>query len=220
MNWKFFKTNWFTIALVLLVLVFIARKNLLPGAGKDIMPRQKEGQEALPEKYTSAGSNSSLGFSAESGQRGLQKPSPDEATAVAFLQRFGKVAVSERKKFGLPASVMLACAYVNSFAGQHETATAANNFFALPCSDEWEGETATLDGKCVRRYETAWASFRDFSIFLTSQEWFGSVRKSAGKDWQAWVKALDQKGISDVANFGAELEKVIAAYRLHELDAK
>jgi len=216
MNWKFIKTNWFTIALVLLVLVYIIRKNLPPGPGKVITPEHKEVKEAAPEKYTSAESNTFLGFSLESARDGSQKHSPHEATAVAFLQRFGKVAVSERKKFGVPASVLLACAYVNSTAGQRETATTANNYFALSCSDEWEGETAKVGGKCVRRYETAWASFRDFSIFLTSQEWFGSVRKSAGKDWRIWVKELDQKGVSD----GGELEKAITTYRLYDLDEK
>lgn len=219
MNWKFFKTNWFTIALVLLVLLFIVRKNLPLGAGKAASPGQKEQQETNPEKYTSSGNNALLGFSAETTQHGLQKRDPDGATAVAFLQRFGKVAVSERKKFGVPASVLLACAYVNSAAGQRETAATVNNYFALPCSDEWEGETAKVGGKCVRRYETAWMSFRDFSIFLTSQEWFGSLRKKAGKDWQIWVKELDQRDISDVPNFGAELEKVITTYRLYDLDA-
>ena len=216
MNWKFIKTNWFTIALVLLVLVYIIRKNLPPGPGKAVTPEHKEVKEATPEKYTSAESNTFLGFSLESARGGSQKHSPNEAAAVAFLQRFGKVAMSERKKFGVPASVLLACAYVNSSAGQRETATAANNYFALSCSDEWEGETSKVGGKCVRRYETAWASFRDFSIFLTSQEWFGSVRKSAGKDWRMWAKELDQKGISD----GSELEKVITAYRLYDLDEK
>ena len=220
MNWKFIKTNWFTIALVLLVPVYIAQKNFSSDPGKAITPGQKGSKEANPEKYTSAEQNTFLGFSLESTPSGVQKSSPDGATAVAFLQRFGKVTVSERKKFGVPASVLLACAYVNSAAGQRETATTANNYFALPCSDGWEGETAKIGGKCVRRYETAWASFRDFSIFLSSQEWFGSVRKSAGKDWRAWVKELDQKGISDVPNFSAEMEKVIAAYRLYDLDEK
>lgn len=220
MNWKFIKTNWFTIALVLLVLVYIAQKNFSSGPGKAITPGQKESKEANPEKYTAAEQNTFLGFSLESAPSGAQKSSPDGATAVAFLQRFGKVTVSERKKFGVPASVLLACAYVNSAAGQRETATTANNYFALPCADDWEGETAKIGGKCVRRYETAWASFRDFSIFLSSQEWFGSVRKSAGKDWRAWAKELDRKGISDVPNFSGEMEKVITAYRLYDLDEK
>lgn len=220
MNWKLIKTNWFTIALALLVLLFIARKNLQLGTGKAASPEQKEQPETNPEKYTSAGSNNLLGFSAETAPNALQKYSPDETTTVAFLKRFGKVTVSERKKFGVPASVLLACAYVNSAAGLRESATTANNYFALPCTDGWKGESAKLGGRCVRKYETAWLSFRDFSIFLTSQDWFGPLRQSAGGDWKAWVKELDKRNISDVPNFGEEMEKVITAYRLYDLDDK
>lgn len=215
MNWKFLKTNWFTIALVLLLLSAVARK-FAPTKGSDTSaPKKQERPEANPEKYTATDQQALLDFSANA----PAKPVVDRATAIAFIRRFESVAISERKKFGIPSSVLLGCALVNSAAGKADWVNRTNNFFALPCSSDWEGGTASLDGRCLRRYESAWASFRDFSIFLTSQEWYGSVKKSAGKDWQKWSKELAKHGISDVSDFGAELEKAIQTYRLYDLDA-
>lgn len=217
MNWKFLKTNWFTIALVLLLLSAVARKFAPAKAGGTTSPKTKEQPEANPEKYTAAEKQAMFDFSANSAT--LSKPAVDKAAAIAFIRRFEEVAISERKKFGIPSSVLIGCALVNSAAGQADWVNRTNNFFALRCSSDWEGGTATVGGHCLRRYESAWASFRDYSIFLTSQDWYGSVKKSAGKDWQKWAKELGGKDISEVPDFGKELEKAIQAHRLYDLDA-
>ena len=214
--WKFFKTNWFAIALVLLLLVAIGRNN----------PRFRfwnpDGPTVAGGKYTDArpvpAAHSEL-FGME-GTADVAMPSVDDATAVAFLKRFGNLAVNERKKFGIPPSVLLACAYVNSHSGQRIAALQANNFFALPANAGWDGGVATMDGQHFRRYDTAWASFRDFGAMLSQQPWFDEVRKSAVIDWQQWLKGLDGKSISDVRNNTAEMRTVIETYRLYELDGQ
>jgi flagellum-specific peptidoglycan hydrolase FlgJ len=201
------------------VLLLIGRKYFPAQFGS--APGQPERVEKFTEQKGKQESASFLGLISGGGPGKSQRvPSVEMPVAEAFLRRFAKVALSEHKKFGTPASVILACAYVNSFAGQRESATAANNFFALPCGDGWEGESAQVGGHCVRKYETAWASFRDFSIYLSSQEWFGALRKSAGQDPKLWAKQLGSRGISDVENFGAEVARVIEEYQLTRLDSE
>lgn len=218
MKWKFFKTNWFTVAVVLLLVVAIVQRKLSFGNSKANSPTPKEHPAPNPEKYTSAGGESLLGFPAESPLASNQKQAASKAEAVAFVRRFENTAMSERKKFGIPASVILACAFVNSEAGKGDFVAKTNNFFALPCSSDWEGETLNVGGRCLRRYETPWASFRDFSIFLTGQEWFGNVKKTAGKDWQKWTKELAKHNIFEVRDFEAEMTKAIQTHRLYDLD--
>lgn len=218
MNWKSLKTNWFTIALVILLLSAVSRKFILGKGGGAATPKKYEQQEANPEKYTATDNQALLDFSGESSRDANAKPVVDKAAAIAFIRRFESVAISERKKFGIPSSVLLGCAFVNSNAGKAPWVNRTNNFFGLPCATEWEGGTATLDGRCLRRYDSAWASFRDYSIYLTSQDWYGSVKKSAGKDWQKWSAELSKRGISNVPEFGKELERVIQTHRLYDLD--
>lgn len=215
MLWKFIKTNWFAVALMFLLLVAIGRNN----------PRFRFWDAGKPTvstgKYTTVnpGSTAHLDLFGESGAPTVSMPTVDDATAVSFLQRFGNVAVNERKKFGIPPSVLLACAYVNSFSGQREAAQQGNNFFALPCTG-WDGSIVTIEGQCFRKYDTAWASFRDFGLYMGSQPWFSTVRQDAGSDWQQWLKALDGKGVSDVRNHTSEIKTIIETYRLYELDGK
>ncbi|MBL7808482.1 MAG: glucosaminidase domain-containing protein [Saprospiraceae bacterium] len=155
-----------------------------------------------------------LGFVPDESDRLKTKQNSAPADAEAFLKRFASVAVSEKKKFGIPVSVILAAAYVNSECAQNEAVSEANNYFALPCSDDWEGETVTISGDCLRQYETAWASFRDFSIYLSSQEWFAKMKKTAGKDWEKWVEKLDDAGIAK----SGKMSKIIQEFDLMELD--
>jgi len=214
MNWNFLKTNWFYLAMGVLLALYLTRKypNLIPLD----LPNKNTPAETLREGIKPGKKGAALlGFVQD--EPAAVRPVPGKVKAEkaeAFLKRFAKVAVSERKQFGIPASVLLACAFVNSQAGQLETSKAAHNIFALPCSQEWEGGTTRINGKCVRKYETAWASFRDFSIHLSSQEWYGSLKKSAGKDWRKWA---DKLGKEDVADAKA-LKKVIEEYQLDELD--
>ena len=93
-----------------------------------------------------------------------------------------------------------------------------STYFALPCGGNWDGPTLTVEGVCIRQYNTPWESFRDFSITLAGQDWYGATRQSAGKDWQQWVKVLADKNVSDVPNLNLELTHIIQAYRLFELD--
>ena len=225
MMWKFIKSNWFSIALILLLAMAIVRRGpgLMGGSGATPRP---EMTNSKPERFTDkqvadASPPSTLSLSLpDAAQVRRSMPAVEDAVAVAYLRRFGNVVVGEHKKFRVPASVLLALSYVNSFSGTRETAQQAQNFFALSCSPEFEGQTLTLDGRCFRRYDTAWESFRDFSIYLAGQEWLGAVRSQAGQDWRLWVKALASRDVSDVENFEQEMTKVIQAYRLFELDAR
>jgi len=213
--WKFIKTNWFAVALMLLLLVAIGRNN----------PRFRfwdtDKRTVASEKYTAInpGSTAHLDLFGSSGAVMVDMPKIDDAIAVAFLKRFGNVALNEKKKFGIPPSILLACAYVNSHSGQRAPVQHANNYFALPCAG-WDGSVVTIDGQCFRRYDTAWASFRDFGLFMSAQPWFKDVRQQAGNDWQEWLKKLDGKGISDVSKCTGEMQTIIETYRLYELDGK
>lgn len=213
MNRNFLKTNWFYVALGLLLLVYTVRKypalNPFIGSGKaGSIEKTTEGKGG---KKSGA---ALLGFVPDRTAKEEEIASVDATKAEVFLKRFAPVVLSERKKFRIPASVMLACAYVNSQAGQKTLAQEGNNFFALPCDDSWDAETIQHKGTCYRKYESAWASFRDFSIYLSSQEWYGALKKSAGMDADPWIEKLGKEGVSNAK----ELQKVIEAYDLIELD--
>lgn len=222
MIWKFFKTNWFVIGCVVLVMVAIFRKNPSLLFKKSTVPPAQELTSVKREKYTDQGKHESgkslFGLLPESSPELKSMPRVSDDDAGAFLQRFGRLTVGEQKKFGIPASVLLASAYVNSFAGERDVAKTAHNYFGISCSPTWDGKVANIGEHCYRRYATPWESFRDFSIYLSRQDWVVDMRRNSAQDWQAWVNALAEHQDSDVAGYREEMIKVIQAYRLFELD--
>ncbi|MEM6967599.1 MAG: glucosaminidase domain-containing protein, partial [Bacteroidota bacterium] len=140
-----------------------------------------------------------------------------EATKQGYLKRFAKVAVNEKDKFGVPASIILANALLHSQGGQHHLATSYNNHFAIPCGDDWNGGTGSENGICYRTYETAWMSFRNHSEYLTKGK-FAHLSNLAANDYKGWARGLEKAGFSDSKNFAKNLVKVIEQYGLNDLD--
>lgn len=219
--WRLARRHWFALALVLLVLLALWRRRP-PSQPAELVPMTpvKETPERFTQRlYTAPQSASLVDAPAEPvAAAGTRLPAIDDATTVAFLQRFARTAVAEQERFGMPASVLLASAYINSFAGKRNCATEANNYVALRCTADWPGAVITLDGVCYRRYNTAWESLRDFNAYHSRKAWYAELKKNAGRDWKKWLKGLAAQGVSDVANFEAEAARIITAFRVYELD--
>ena len=136
---------------------------------------------------------------------------------LAYLKRFARVAIAERRKFSLPSSLILAVSLLNSTAGRAEPAVSGNNHFALPCTDLWEGKRVESGGVCYRAYENAWASFRDFSLYASA---LAASDKPEATDYKAWLEVLKGAGFMPDAKWQAEVERLIGEFRLYELDVK
>ncbi|MCC7245128.1 MAG: glucosaminidase domain-containing protein [Saprospiraceae bacterium] len=200
----FFKTNRFTWVLALIVLgILVWKKTTFFSHASNAF------QQAQTEKITSLGT-AQLSLTSSRSETTLHL---DADAGKAFVQRFSAVAKAESKKFKIPASVILATAMLQSKAGETELSKTANNFFAVPCEEEWDGPKGSLNGQCYRQYASAWECFRDFSIYLTGREWFAQARKSAGKDWKRWANELPASEID-----GAKMAAIIQAFGLESLD--
>lgn len=138
---------------------------------------------------------------------------------VAYLKRFAHVALAECKKFGVPPSIILANALLNSTAGNRDFVSMSNNHFGITCSNDWKNSTISYEGVCYRQYENAWASFRDHSQYITTGR-FAHLKDLHIEDYKGWARALDKAGFSDEPNFDESLIKIIEAFSLHQLDKK
>ena len=142
------------------------------------------------------------------GRRGQQR-------VRAFVERFGHVAQAEREKFGIPASVILAVGLLQSQAGQAVATQQLNSYFGLGCDGGWAGTTGYVGGSCLREYETAWASFRDFSTYVTAGE-FARLRQFDGRDYRRWALGLEELGFAGAR--GEEILRVVEGYGLAQFD--
>ena len=144
----------------------------------------------------------------------------DDKVKHDYLKRFARVVINERRKYGIPSSIILACGILQSESGQRNIASQGNNHFGLICSLGWEGESGSYGGNCYRHYENAWTSYRDHSIYLTSGK-FAQLSTLGSTDYKAWATGLEQldygNGIDDLAN---HLTNIIETYGLDELDRR
>jgi len=117
----------------------------------------------------------------------------DEQVKQEYLKRFARVVINERRKYGIPSSIILACGLLQSQGGQRDMAKQGNNHFGLTCSVGWEGATGVYENTCYRHYENAWASFRNHSVYLTSGK-YGQLATLESSDYKAWASGLEKLG--------------------------
>ncbi len=141
----------------------------------------------------------------------------EERTHHQFINRFSKVAVGEMHKFGIPASIILAQGLLSSAAGQSKAAKSSNNYFQLPCTEDWKKGKRNYSGKCQRTYKTAWQSFRDHSTYITKGQ-YKYLNRFPTTNYHEWSKALHQIGYLDSPDYDKQLVHVIEKYELSKFD--
>ncbi len=141
---------------------------------------------------------------------------PEEEVA-AFLERFGQLAKEEQQKYGIPASIILANALLHSQAGNSRIAREASNYFALSVTPDWMGEDLAIAGKSYRKYQNAWTSFRDHSLFLSTGN-YATLPKLGKTDYQRWAAAMEKQGFGGEQALAKQLMLVIDDWQLFRLD--
>ncbi len=140
----------------------------------------------------------------------INTPTITTERAKAFIERFGQVATMEQKKFGIPASIILANGLWHSEAGTSALVTKGNNYFALPCDDDQATSDAIWHGgKRFRHYDNAWLSFRDHSLYL--------AHLAAGRNITDWAAFLE-KEVYHQPGLGEKLHELIQQWKLHQWD--
>lgn len=134
-----------------------------------------------------------------------------------FVKRYSNIAIAERRKYGVPSSVLMAAALLLSDAGTAVPAKEANNLFSLPCTDDWQGTTLRMGERCLRQYDQPWTSFRDFSFFLTTGKHF-RLREIPSSDYKAWAGAIGDMNFHGTPGLGQQMEQLIQKYNLYILD--
>lgn len=168
--------NWFSYTLLLIVLLAIWKKH-------QNQVRQLLGNKQVQES----------GFIASAQKEDLLTNLAPEQTR-RFIARFERTARQEEKKFGIPARIILAVALVQSDAGTNQAAISKHNYFAL------------RTGSGLAHYQSAWESFRAFSLVVnqalakqerpkTDQEWIAFLQKSKCLDTSPQFEQLVKQAL-------------------------
>jgi flagellum-specific peptidoglycan hydrolase FlgJ len=147
----------------------------------------------------------------------------------SYIEEYKFVAIDEMVKSGIPASIIMAQAIVESNAGASSLARESNNHFGIKCKDYWEGSSyyhpdddKDKEGKlipsCFRKYDTVNDSYKDHSDFLMHTDHYKPLFAYDKTDYELWAMGLEICGYASEDGYGEKLIRTIKLYNLHELD--
>ncbi|MBK8554936.1 MAG: glucosaminidase domain-containing protein [Lewinellaceae bacterium] len=154
---------------------------------------------------------------------------PQEASAYLnrckeYIGRFAPLAVAEMHKYGIPASITLAQALLESNAGESKLAKKTNNHFGVKCFS-----SACRTGHCQNFsddshkdfficYNSVWGSFRGHSQLLKNNKRYAPLFQLDSDDYQHWARGLTKAGYATNKQYGDMLIALIENLDLAKFD--
>lgn len=137
-----------------------------------------------------------------------------------YIERFVLTAVQEHKRFGIPASIILAQGVLESGNGKSRLATQANNHFGVKCFSK-----RCRKGHCINhlddthkdffvKYKSAWYSYREHSKLLCSR-----YKHLFKRDIDGWAAGLQASGYATSKTYARDLLNIIQECDLKKFDS-
>ncbi|MFK7806505.1 MAG: glycoside hydrolase family 73 protein, partial [Saprospiraceae bacterium] len=141
----------------------------------------------------------------------------------SYVDRFHKVAQSEMRKYGIPASITLAQGLIESNAGESRLSRKNNNHFGMKCfskkcsKNHCSNFTDDSHKDFFRKYETAWESFRAHSLLLKGKR-YRPLSKLKQTDYKGWAHGLKKAGYATDPRYAQKLIHIIEELGLERYD--
>ena len=146
------------------------------------------------------------------------------AMVLAYIEKYKSVAKDNMVRTGIPASITLGQAILESGAGTGPLSVQANNHFGIKCHKEWTGPsikyTDDEENECFRKYDDPSQSFKDHSYFLTSRPRYAELFEFEKDDYKSWAYGLKAAGYATDSKYPDKLIGLIERYQLNKFDAE
>jgi LysM repeat protein len=143
-------------------------------------------------------------------------------TVEQYINTYKNLAISEMKRSGIPASVILAQGILETENGNSELVKISNNHFGIKCKSTWTGETVThtddAPDECFRKYSKAEDSYRDHSDYLKATPRYASLFQLDPSDYKGWAYGLKRAGYATNPRYPEILINNIEKYNLQQYD--
>jgi flagellum-specific peptidoglycan hydrolase FlgJ len=145
-----------------------------------------------------------------------------EAQVKSYIERYSNTAIGEMDNFGIPASIAMAQAIVESRSGTSILAVKNNNHFGIKCFSKscpkghCSNHTDDHHKDFFRKYAGSWESWRAHSEFLMKHSYRRLLKY--GKNYREWAKGLREIGYATDTQYDKKLIAIIQKYELYKLD--
>lgn len=142
-------------------------------------------------------------------------------SGLSYIEQYKDIAIAEMNEYGIPASIKLAQALLESGNGNSYLAREANNHFGIKCGGVWQGKSVTRPDDhvrdCFRVYNNPQQSFRDHSQFLLRKR-YEKLFTLDKNDYKGWAKGLKEAGYATNPRYPELLIDLIERYQLYRYD--
>ena len=152
---------------------------------------------------------------------------------LIYLDVYKSIAIREMERTGIPASIKLAQAILESNAGRSDLASKYNNHFGIKCHSDWTGEryykedddydpvTKQLVKSCFRAYKNSEESFIAHSEFIRDPRKvnrYGFLFQLDKRDYVSWANGLERAGYATATDYSEKLIRLIEDLQLNQYD--
>lgn len=142
-------------------------------------------------------------------------------TREQYIEKYRNIAVRQMKSYGIPASIILAQACLESNNGNSTLTVNGKNHFGIKCAG-WQGRKVYHDddeaNECFRAYSTDEESFVDHSDFLRYRQRYAFLFDLKPTDYKGWARGLKKAGYATASNYAEMLIKIIEDFQLYKYD--
>ena len=153
---------------------------------------------------------------------GAGQPQPASDYRTAYILKYKDAAIAQMQHSGIPASITLAQACLESGFGTSTLATKGNNHFGIKCHD-YDGRKMYVDDDvkddCFRVYDRVEDSFQDHSDFLRYRSRYSFLFDLDPTDYKGWAYGLKAAGYATDPQYASRLIDLIERYNLQQYDS-
>ncbi len=209
---------------VLSGLLFGASSPATEEPGSDLAAPESFGDVALTDDPAPHISNLTLILSPDYGRRKGLAPeiiAAKRQRVGRYLNRHAAAARREMETFGIPASITLAQALLESNAGDSKLAVNSNNHFGIKCRSKCLGCTCRNYGDDTRYdmfrvFDSVADSYREHSLLLTTPRY--ARLHQYGTDFRKWAHGLKACGYATDKRYAEKLITIIENLELDRFD--
>ena len=149
---------------------------------------------------------------------------------LAYIEQYKTIVINEMQRTGIPASIKMAQAILESGSGRSTLAKQSNNHFGIKCGKDWKGKEVyrhdddyrdgLLVRSCFRAYDDPYDSFIAHSDFLSNpySKRYKFLFNLDPTDYNAWAHGLKKAGYATDPAYPSKLISLIEKYQLYTLD--
>ena len=142
-----------------------------------------------------------------------------------YINLYSTYAMEQMRRYGIPASVILAQGILESSNGQSQLAQNENNHFGIKATSSWLNSggkyalyTDDRPNEKFCKYDTVSDSYEHHSQFLKNNKRYSQCFSLSPDDYKGWAKGIERAGYATGGGYASNLQSIIERNGLQKYD--